>query len=78
MAKYSANKVEAQSFLEFLTSRKAQDLYASVNFEYPVNTQVPLPNQLASSGNFKEDRMPIARIAELAPEAQRIIDRVRW
>ncbi|MAH85228.1 MAG: hypothetical protein CBB68_13415 [Rhodospirillaceae bacterium TMED8] len=78
VAKYSANKVEAQSFLEFLTSRKAQDLYASVNFEYPVNTQVPLPNQLASSGNFKEDRMPIARIAELAPEAQRIIDRVRW
>ena len=29
-------------------------------------------------GAFKEDALPITRIAELAPLAQRIIDEVGW
>ncbi|MBM84763.1 MAG: hypothetical protein CMM47_01910 [Rhodospirillaceae bacterium] len=78
VAKHSNNKAEAVSFLEFLTTKTAQDLYGEVNFEYPVNRDVPIPSELASWGTFVEDRMAIARIAELAPDAQKIIDRVRW
>ena len=79
IAKYSKNKAEARRFLEFLTSKTAQNLYGSVNFEYPVNPRVAVSEELSSwGGNFIEDRMPIARIAELAPEAQKIIDRVGW
>ena len=79
IAIHSKNKAEAQRFLEFLTSKAAQDLYAAVNYEYPVNPNVPLSEELASwGGAFIEDRMPIARIAELAPQAQRVIDRVGW
>ncbi|MBM09567.1 MAG: hypothetical protein CMF69_08330 [Magnetovibrio sp.] len=79
IAKYSKNKIEARRFLEFLTSKTAQDLYGSVNFEYPVSSNVAISEELSSwGGAFIEDRMPIARIAALAPEAQKIIDRVGW
>ena len=78
VAKHSKNKKEAVRFLEFLTSDEAQNLYGSVNFEYPVNPNVQVPDELQSWGNFKEDLMPISRIAELAPDAQKIIDRVGW
>lgn len=78
VAKHSKNKAEAIRFLEFLTSKEAQQLYGEINFEYPVNPDVTTPEELRSWGTFKEDRLPIARIAELAPEAQMIIDRVRW
>ncbi|MBR72207.1 MAG: iron ABC transporter substrate-binding protein [Rhodospirillaceae bacterium] len=78
VAKYSKNKKEAVKFLEFLISDKAQELYASINFEYPVRTDVPLSEELASWGKFKEDKMPIGKIAVLAPEAQKIIDVIGW
>ena len=65
-------------FLEFLTSKEAQDLYGTINFEYPVNPNVAMSKELQSWGTFKEDQVPIARIAELAPEAQKLIDRVGW
>lgn len=78
VAKHSKNKREAIRFLEFLTSNQAQELYGAINFEYPVNPDVPIPIELRSWGTFKEDQMPISRIAKLAPDAQKIIDRVRW
>jgi len=78
IAKHSKNKAEAIRFLEFLTSEKAQRLYGSINFEYPVNTAVVPSKELQSWGSFSEHKMPIIRIAELAPAAQKIIDRVGW
>ncbi len=78
VAKHSRHKAEAVRFLEFLTSKKAQDLYGSVNFEYPVNPKVSPSKELNSWGAFKEDKVAIARIAELAPEAQKVIDRAGW
>tara|TARA_Y100001934_G_scaffold272886_1_gene362084 strand:+ start:100927 stop:102936 length:2010 start_codon:yes stop_codon:yes gene_type:complete len=78
IAKHSKNKAEAARFLEFLTSKVAQDLYGAINYEYPVNPSVAIPKELRSWGVFNEDQMPIARIAELAPEAQKVIDRVGW
>lgn len=78
VAKHSDHKEEAVRFLEFLTSKTAQDLYGAINFEYPVNPAVEPSAVLKSWGAFKEDDMPIARIAELAPEAQRVIDQVGW
>lgn len=78
VAKHSKNKEEAIRFLEFLTSETAQDLYGRINFEYPVNPKVEPSAELKSWGEFKEDQMPIVRIAELAPDAQRIIDMVGW
>ncbi|MBI29670.1 MAG: Iron uptake protein A1 [Alphaproteobacteria bacterium MarineAlpha5_Bin11] len=78
IAKFSKNKNEAIALLEFLTSEKAQKLYGEINFEYPVNPNIATTSELKSWGVFKEDQLPIIKIAELAPVAQKIIDRVGW
>ena len=78
VAKFSKNKAEAQQLLEFLTSEKAQKLYGEINFEYPANLKIEPSEELKNWGKFREDTLPIIKIAELAPEAQKIIDRVGW
>ena len=78
IAKFSKNKEEAQKLLEFLTSEKAQKLYGDINFEYPANLKIEPGDELKSWGSFREDTLPIIKIAELAPDAQKIIDRVGW
>lgn len=78
VAKHSKNKAEAVRFLEFLTTRTAQELYGTINYEYPVNPAVPLSEELRSWGTLIEDKVAIGRIAELASDAQKVIDRVRW
>ena len=78
IAKHSKNKVAAKALLEFLTEPMSQRLYGAINFEYPVNPNVPASEELQSWGTFKEDKLPILKIAELSREAQKIIDRVGW
>jgi len=78
VAKYSPNRENAVAFLEFLTGSAAQQLYGEVNFEYPVNRSVAPGGVLQSFGEFKSDALPIERLAELAPQAQMIIDRTGW
>ena len=78
VAKHSKNKAEAIKLLEFLTNEKAQQLYGEINFEYPVNPNISPSKELNSWGKFREDQVPIIKIAELAPLAQKIIDRVGW
>ena len=78
VARHSRNKAVAVGFLEFLTSEPAQKLYGTVNFEYPVNPAVAPPAGLGPQGGFREDKLPIARIAELAPAAQKVIDKAGW
>ena len=78
IAKYSKNRKEAERFLEFLISEEAQKLYASINYEYPVISDVELPDTLTSWGKFKEDSLPIEELANSYLEAQMIIDQVGW
>lgn len=78
VAKHSRNKQQAVAFLEFLTGEVAQQLFGTVNYEYPVNPAVAPTAELASSGPFKRDKLPIERLADLAPQAQMTIDRVGW
>ena len=78
VAKYSRNKEAAVKFLEFLSGPTAQKLYTEINYEFPGNPKIPLSPEQLSWGEFVEDKLPIGVIAELAPKAQIIIDRVGW
>jgi len=78
IAIHSKNKANAQRLLEFLVSEKAQSLYAKINYEYPVDESLELPDDLKLWGTFKEDRTPVSEIARLSVTAQKIIDRVGW
>ena len=78
IAVHSKNKADAQRLLEFLISEKAQSLYAKINYEYPVDESLDLPEDLELWGSFKEDQAPVSEIARLSASAQKIIDRVGW
>ena len=64
--------------LEFLSEPIAQNLYGEINYEYPVNPNVPVSGDLATWGEFDEDQLPILTIARLSRKAQIIIDKVGW
>ena len=49
-----------------------------INGMYPANLKIEPGEELQSWGSFREDTLPIIKIAELAPNAQMIIDRVGW
>ena len=78
IVKTSRNQAEAKKFLEWLTEPKAQRLYASINFEYPVNPRVAIDDRVSAWGGFRADDLPIEDIAKHSPTAQRIIDRTGW
>ena len=78
VVKYAKNKENAIALLEFLTQPNAQALYTTMNYEYPVNLSTELSDEIKSWGSFKEDHLPVEKLAELAPIAQKIIDRVGW
>ena len=78
VAKHSQNKQAAVTFLEFLTKETAQNLYGEINYEFPVNPAVKPTGSVAEWADFKRDSLRIEALAELAPTAQRIIDRSGW
>ena len=78
IAIHSKNKDNAIKLLEFLSGDVSQNLYGKINFEYPANPKISPATELIGWGVPKEDKIPIIRIAELGPVAQRIIDRVGW
>ena len=78
IVKASTNKEEALRFVEWLTGAEAQKIYASVNFEYPVNPAINPDVEVASWGAFKMDVLPISALADNSAKAQVIIDRTGW
>ena len=49
-----------------------------MNYEYAVNSSTEISAELFSWGKFKEDKLAVEKLAELAPVAQKIIDRTGW
>ena len=78
MAKYSRNKENALKLMEYLSSNKAQQVYAEVNMEYPVNEDVKPSALVASWGEFKADNLPIYKLAEFHHAAVRMLDEVKF
>ncbi|MFO1089739.1 MAG: Fe(3+) ABC transporter substrate-binding protein [Hyphomicrobiales bacterium] len=76
MAKNAPHKENALKLMEFLASDEAQQLYASQNFEYPVNPDVKPVALVQSWGTLVPDTLPIAKIAELQAEASKLVDEV--
>lgn len=78
VTKHAKNRDNMVKLLEFLSQKYAQEMYSSQNYEYPVNPTVETANEIKSWGSFKEDQLPLSKVAELSPKAQKIIDRVGW
>jgi iron(III) transport system substrate-binding protein len=76
MAKYAPNHDSALALIDYLTGTEAQQIYAEVNFEYPVKEGVK-PSALVSSwGDFKKDEVPLTETAKYRNAAVKLLDRV--
>ena len=78
MAKHAPNRAHAQKLMEFLVSREAQEIYAEVNFEYPIRQDVAASNRVKSWGDFKPDTLPLDRIAAQRKRASELVDEVSF
>lgn len=78
VAKYAPNKANAIKLLEFLSSDKAQQVFAEGNQEYPVKQGVPLSATLASWGTFKGDTLNIVELGKLNAAAVKVFDAAGW
>ncbi|NOU51530.1 Fe(3+) ABC transporter substrate-binding protein [Pseudoalteromonas sp. JBTF-M23] len=78
MTRYAKNADNALKLIEFMSSGEAQNMYASVNMEYPVKPGVKLSPLVASWGDFKEDSLGLAEIAKYRPVALKLIDEVKF
>jgi iron(III) transport system substrate-binding protein len=78
LAKHSRNKENALKLMEYLSGNKAQQVYAEVNMEYPVNEAVEPSALVASWGEFKADNLPIYKLAEFHHAAVKMLDEVKF
>lgn len=77
VTKYAPHKDAAVKLIEFLSSDKAQQLYAEVNFEFPVRNGTQRSELIAKyMGEFKEDGVSLQKIAELRSTAAKMVDKV--
>ncbi len=76
MARYAPHPEAALALMEFLAGDEAQQIYAEVNHEYPVNPDVPASERVLSWGELRPDQISISDIAEHTKEASEMVDRV--
>ena len=69
VVKTSKNKKNAVLFLEYLSSNRAQDFYASANKEYPVLIGAKIDESIENWGSFKEHTINVSKLGSLQKEA---------
>ncbi|MBL7048257.1 MAG: Fe(3+) ABC transporter substrate-binding protein [Nitrospira sp.] len=78
VTKYAKNRDEAVKLLVWLSSAKAQNLFADSNMEYPVNPAVKPHPDVAAWGDFKKNIINVSEAGELQTEAIKLMDRARY
>tara|TARA_B100001540_G_scaffold41741_1_gene37078 strand:- start:4634 stop:5587 length:954 start_codon:yes stop_codon:yes gene_type:complete len=69
IVKSSKNKEDAQILLEYLSSERAQDFYASANKEYPVLDSASVDDSIKVWEDFLEDDINVSKLGVLQKEA---------
>ena len=73
------NREMAIAFIEYLTSVRAQEMFANGNNEYPVVAdEVNVVPEVAAWGRWKQDQLNAATYAKLGPQALMIMQRAGW
>jgi iron(III) transport system substrate-binding protein len=78
LSKYAPNKDSALKLMEFLASNEAQQIYAQVNYEYPVNLAIEPAAVVKSWGPIKPDSLPLENIAKYRKKASELMDKVGY
>jgi iron(III) transport system substrate-binding protein len=75
VTRYTKNETGAVNLLNWLSSEKAQNLYADVNMEYPANPKVKPDAAVAAWGSFKPNMINVAQAGALQAKAVMLMDR---
>lgn len=78
MTKHAPNRANAIKLMEFLTSKKAQGMYAHVNNEFPIDPNVKASPLLESWGKFPRDTVSLDTIAKNRAAALKIVNTVGY
>ncbi len=78
ITRHAKNPAGAIKLLEWLSSEKAQNLYADGNLEYPVNTKVKPDAAVAAWGSFKQNLINVKQAGTLQTKAVKLMDRVGY
>ncbi|MCF6327211.1 MAG: Fe(3+) ABC transporter substrate-binding protein [Devosiaceae bacterium] len=76
MAKNAPNQQNALALMEFLSSPKAQEIYAEQVFEYPISPDAQPSEITKSYGELVADTLPIVEIARWRAAASLLVDQV--
>lgn len=75
---HAKNKDGAIKLIEWLSGEAAQQQFAGLNMEYPVNANVTADPVVAKWGTFKGNPMNVAKYGELQANAIKLMDRVEY
>ncbi len=78
VTKHAKNPVEAAKLLAWLSSSKAQNLYADVNMEYPANPKIKPDPLVAGWGKFKQNLINVSEAGKLQAKAVMLMDRAGY
>ncbi len=75
---YAKHREAAVRFLEWLSSKKAQNLFADENLEYPANPKIKPHASVAAWGKFKQDTINVSQAGSLLAQAVMLMDRAGY
>lgn len=78
VTRHAKNPAGAQKLVEWLSSDKAQNLFADVNLEYPVNPNVAPDKTVAAWGSFKQNLINVKEAGSLQAKAVKLMDRAGY
>ncbi|AXX96102.1 MULTISPECIES: Fe(3+) ABC transporter substrate-binding protein [Arcobacter] len=75
---FASNKENAIKLLEFLSSVKAQEIFAEANQEFPANPNAKSSETVSSWGKFKEDTISLNEVGKYTRKAVEIATEADW
>ncbi|MDO8706893.1 MAG: extracellular solute-binding protein [Sulfuricaulis sp.] len=75
---HAKHRQAAVKFLEWLSSKQAQNMFADENLEYPANPQVKPAAMVATWGQFKQDTINVSKAGSLQVKAVMLMDRAGY
>ena len=76
LAKNAPNKANGIKLIEWLAGEHAQQIYADINYEYPVRDGVRVNPTIAGYGKLNADKLAISKIAASRKTASTLVDKV--
>ena len=78
VTRHAKNPAGAQKLIEWLSSDKAQNMFADVNMEYPVNPKVAADQKVAAWGEFRQNLVNVKEAGSLQAKAVKLMDRAGY